>query len=111
SFWPMKGKNEINTHIITDFIFFRNPGLQVAYPVTDFAACKMKAILTDDNTEFMQNEYLIAEPTSGEELPAEDIDAILIPLLAFDERGYRVGYGKGFYDRFLTKCSKDIIKI
>jgi 5-formyltetrahydrofolate cyclo-ligase len=111
SFWPMTGKNEINTHIITDFIFFRNPGLQLAYPVTDLAACEMKAILTNDNTEFMQNEYLISEPTSGEELPAQEIDAILIPLLAFDERGYRVGYGKGFYDRYLPKCSKDVIKI
>jgi len=111
SFWPMTGKNEINTHIITDFIFFRNPGLQLAYPVTDFSVCKMKAILTDDNTEFLQNEYSIPEPISGEELPPEEIDAILIPLLAFDERGYRVGYGKGFYDRFLSKCSKDIIKI
>ncbi len=111
SFWPMTGKNEINTHIITDFIYFRNPGLQLAYPVTDFSTCEMKAILTNDDTEFLQNEYSIPEPISGDELPAEEIDAILIPLLAFDERGYRVGYGKGFYDRFLTKCSKDIIKI
>jgi 5-formyltetrahydrofolate cyclo-ligase len=36
---------------------------------------------------------------------------IIIPLLAFDEKGYRVGYGKGFYDRYLKECREDCLKI
>jgi 5-formyltetrahydrofolate cyclo-ligase len=36
---------------------------------------------------------------------------ILLPLLAFDEKGYRVGYGKGFYDRYLSRCRLDILKV
>jgi len=40
-----------------------------------------------------------------------EIDLIFVPLLAFDETGNRVGYGKGFYDKFLTKCRPDAIKV
>jgi 5-formyltetrahydrofolate cyclo-ligase len=36
---------------------------------------------------------------------------VLVPLLAFDESGYRVGYGKGFYDRFLQQCRKDVLTV
>lgn len=36
---------------------------------------------------------------------------VLIPLLAFDKKGYRVGYGKGFYDRFLADCRPDVVKV
>jgi 5-formyltetrahydrofolate cyclo-ligase len=36
---------------------------------------------------------------------------VLIPLLAFDRQGFRVGYGKGFYDRFLSLLSQKTIKI
>ena len=111
SFWPMQGKNEINTHAITDFLLFRNPGLQIAYPVTNFLTCEMKAILTNDDTDFKLNEYAILEPVSGDELPAKKIDAVLIPMLIFDKNGNRVGYGKGFYDRYLANCKKDILKI
>ena len=36
---------------------------------------------------------------------------MLLPLLAFDSKGNRVGYGKGFYDLFLSKCKPDVVKI
>jgi len=39
------------------------------------------------------------------------IDAVLIPLLAFDNQGFRVGYGGGFYDRFLPACRPEALKV
>jgi len=36
---------------------------------------------------------------------------VFIPLLAFDEEGHRVGYGKGFYDSFLAECKPETLKI
>lgn len=111
SFWPMAGKNEIDTHIITDFVLFRNPGMQIAYPVTNFETQQMKAVLTNNDSEFKQNEYAILEPVTGDELDTSDIDVVLVPLLAFDKSGNRIGYGKGFYDRFLASCREDVIKI
>ena len=47
----------------------------------------------------------------GELVSCEKIDAVLIPLLCFDKKGFRVGYGKGFYDRFLQNCPSNCLKI
>jgi 5-formyltetrahydrofolate cyclo-ligase len=65
----------------------------------------------NEETSYEENEYGIAEPVGGEEIHPEDLDAVFVPLLCFDEKGYRVGYGKGFYDRFLSSCREDVIRI
>ena len=64
-----------------------------------------------DEMELVKNSFGIAEPAGGETFSPDEIDLVLVPLLAFDERGYRVGYGKGYYDRFLSECREDVIKI
>ncbi|TLU84689.1 MAG: 5-formyltetrahydrofolate cyclo-ligase [Chlorobium sp.] len=50
-------------------------------------------------------DYGQPEPESVTVIDETQIDVILMPLLAFDRRGYRLGYGKGFYDRFLQRLS------
>ena len=67
--------------------------------------------LLTDGTKIRKNEYNIPEPVDGIEVPDSKIDVVFVPLLAFDEKGHRVGYGKGFYDRFLSKCKPDVITI
>jgi 5-formyltetrahydrofolate cyclo-ligase len=111
SFWPIESRNEVNTHSVIDFLMFRNPGLQVAYPVSNYKDHTMKAVLTSDDTEFVEKKHAIMEPLDGEEIAPKNIDIILLPLLAFDKNGYRLGYGKGFYDRYLATCKKDVLKI
>lgn len=110
SYWPLKQHTEVNTHLMTDFLQFRMPGLQIAYPVANFTDCSMKLYLVDDDTDYKINSYGIAEPVNGTAITAGEIDMVFVPLLAFDKNGYRVGYGKGFYDRLLAGCREDIIK-
>lgn len=63
-------------------------------------------------TVFQANRWGIPEPVKeSEAFPVEKIDAVIIPLLAFDQYGHRVGYGKGYYDRFLIQCRPDTQKI
>ena len=111
SFWPIEERWEVNTHMMIDYLSFIIPGLQLAFPVIDTTEQTFKALLVDDDTEYRKNAYGIAEPVSGEEIDAEDIDLVFVPLLAFDKQGFRVGYGKGFYDRFLKTCREDVLKV
>lgn len=111
SFWPIHEKSEVNTHLMVDYLSFLIPGLQLAFPVMNLSEHVFRPVLVDDDTHYLKNEYGIAEPVSGEEIPAYEIDVAFVPLLAFDTKGFRVGYGKGFYDRFLKSCRTDIIKI
>ena len=71
----------------------------------------MKHYLLADNTQLKLNKWAIPEPEDGIEISEGKIEVVFIPLLAFDELGNRVGYGKGFYDTFLSKCNPNTVKI
>lgn len=111
SYAPIEENGEPNAHLFTDYLLFRNPELQVCYPVSDFAAGTMQAVLTHADTPFHKNEWNIHEPLNNEILAPAALDMVFVPLLAVDEKGYRVGYGKGFYDRYLAECLPDCIKV
>ena len=68
-------------------------------------------IAINDETEFGLNEFGIKEPNDGNHFIIENLDIIFIPLLAFDIEGHRVGYGKGYYDRFLKLTKNSTLKI
>ena len=94
-----------------EYLKFINPGLRVVIPKTQWDDGTMQHYLYDDNTVLVKNKFDILEPAGGELVLENQVDLVLLPLLAFDEKGYRVGYGKGFYDRFLSHCREDVIKI
>lgn len=110
SYWPIEENNEPDTHLFTEFLKFRNPELKVCYPVANFDNLTMQAVITDVDTPFTKSELNIFEPQHNDILLPEDIDLVFVPLLAFDMDGYRVGYGKGFYDKYLATCRPDCIK-
>jgi 5-formyltetrahydrofolate cyclo-ligase len=111
SYWPIAENNEPDTDLFTGYIEFKNPGIRIAYPRTDFFLNEMLAVSTNEETSFVKSEFNIYEPEEGDIIESDEIDIILVPLLAFDKKGFRVGYGKGFYDRFLSQCRKDCLKI
>lgn len=105
------GKHEISTDAIVDYMAFQNPGLQVCYPVCNLQTWAMHAVATNEHTVFAKNKVGIPEPEGGHSVQPQDIDMVLVPLLCFDEDGYRVGYGKGMYDKFFHNTSPHLIKI
>lgn len=102
---------EIDTLNIIRYLKFNNPELVVAVPKIDLSLNSMANFRFDQEMEMITNSYGITEPTEGLIIYPGEIDLILVPLLAFDRKGYRVGYGKGFYDKFLSECRPDVIKI
>ncbi|MFT3903528.1 MAG: 5-formyltetrahydrofolate cyclo-ligase [Niabella sp.] len=111
TFQSMENFNEPATDAITDYLIFSNPGVQVAYPVCDFATSTMRAFVTEDDTTFMPNRFGTLEPESNVEMSPASIDLIIVPLLCFDKAGYRVGFGKGFYDKFLSSPGMRAVKV
>lgn len=111
TYWPMHGQAEPNTHLFSGYLRHMVPGIAIAYPVTDNNSLTITALAVNEDTVYHTNKWGITEPKEGYVLLPEQIDLVLVPLLAFDTRGYRVGYGKGFYDRFLSGCRKDVISI
>ena len=111
SFRPIEGRGEVNTHLITDYLSFRIPGLQVAFPVMDKEAVNFTPCLAEEQTRYKKNAFGIEEPFEAEAIDPMEIDAVLVPMLICDTKGYRVGYGKGYYDRFLFACREDVLKI
>ena len=108
---PMEEKHEFDTQLITDYCFFKNPDQLLSYPVVDENTDDMLAITVTDETLFEKNKYGVPEPSEGPGMYAQSIDLILVPLLAFDQHGFRVGYGKGYYDKFLKECRDDALKV
>lgn len=74
-------------------------------------ATQLTHYLLTDSTPLRVNRWGIPEPQSGLEVSPTLLDVVFVPLFIFDLHGQRVGYGKGYYDRFLVQCKKEVIKI
>jgi 5-formyltetrahydrofolate cyclo-ligase len=110
-FYPIPGKQEFNSLLLKESLKQNYPEIQFILPKSNTADFTLHNILWEEDTPLAMNQWGITEPEEGVEVPANEIDAVIIPLLAFDEKGNRLGYGKGFYDRFLICCRPDVLKI
>jgi len=108
-FLAIEEKKEVDTEFILQILAGYDKEILVSK--TDFDKGKMTNYLLTDNTKFQKNKYNIYEPVDGIEVPDSKIEVVFVPLLAFDKKGNRVGYGKGFYDKFLSRCNADVIKV
>ena len=111
SFYPMEERNEVNAFLVTDYLHFRNLSLQICYPKMDVKEPNMEAIACKADTVFEANAINILEPLENEIVNPEDIDLVLVPMLVCDVQGNRVGYGKGYYDRYLSRCNPSCMKV
>ncbi len=111
SFYPIEDNYEVNTFLFTDYLHFKNPALNICYPKTDIENHTMQAVICHADSIFEANAYNIPEPLDTEVADPADLDLVIVPLLGFDELGNRVGYGKGFYDRYLKDVREDCVKV
>lgn len=111
-FLPIKEKNEVDTFEILSYFKNHHPDLQIVVPRTYFADASLQHVLFDhEHTVLRKNKYNIPEPIYGRMVSVNLIDAVIVPLLTFDNLGHRIGYGVGFYDRFLRNCRPHAAKI
>lgn len=108
-FLTLEEQKEVHTDFILNILGGKDK--EVVVSRSDFDTMTMAHYLLTDSTRLVKSAYGIPEPVEGIEVPSQKIDVVFVPLLAFDERGHRVGYGKGFYDRFLNECRDDVITV
>ncbi|MDN7012798.1 5-formyltetrahydrofolate cyclo-ligase [Methanoculleus sp. FWC-SCC3] len=79
-------------------------GVRVVVPIIERETCSLRLSYLPDPSVLIPSTFSVPEPI-GHELPAqpEDVEAVVIPMLAFDAEGNRLGYGAGYYDRFLCQ--------
>ena len=107
-FLSSKNKNEVNTSFLLSVLQGKDKQIVVSKILNE---SKLEHYLLSDQTLLKENDYGIPEPISGIKINPLEIDVVFLPLLVFDKQGHRVGYGKGYYDRFLADCQKETIKV
>lgn len=108
TFLSIEEKNEVDTLPVVTLLQGKDKNVVVPKVISKNS---MQNYLLTDSTSFKTSAWGVPEPVDGIEISEKKIDVVFVPLLAFDLKGNRVGYGKGFYDTFLNKCRKETVKI
>ncbi len=95
----MSAFNEPRTDILLKTL--SDEGKQIAVPISNADNYTITPSLI--GAEFCRGEYGIAEPEKTSPVDVSEIDIAIIPAIAFDKRGMRLGFGKGYYDKFLAE--------
>jgi len=101
-FLPIEHKVEVDTSYLLSVLQGKDKSIILSK--SNFDTHTMQHILLQENTPIAVSNFGIPEPQKGIEVEASSLEVVFVPLLAFDKQGHRVGYGKGFYDRFLRQC-------
>ena len=108
-FLSIEKHHEVNTEYLLNILSGKDKNIVVSK--SNFETFDMANYLLTDSTKIKLNDWGIPEPIEGIAIEHSKIDVVFIPLLAFDQAGHRVGYGKGFYDKFLFECREETIKV
>ncbi|MEY3444439.1 MAG: hypothetical protein RLZZ519_2720 [Bacteroidota bacterium] len=111
-FQSIVSRKEVDTHEFIDFVWNRHPQVFMVVPVVDPINNVLKHAMVHEDLEMRPNRFGIPEPYMAVEFvhPVQ-MDMVIVPLLAFDDFGQRLGYGAGYYDRFLALTRPSCIKI
>lgn len=110
TFLPIVKNNEVDTTLIINTL--NKDFAPEVYIPKSYADSTQTHHLYQGSSNLIVNKWGVPEPKDlSQPIPETTFDLVLVPLLAFDKQGYRVGYGGGYYDRFLSKCKPDCLKI
>lgn len=102
-FISMNDRFEVDTHrLINEMLAV---GKEVIVPITDFKSGTLSHSKLESFSDLKPNKWGVLEPDQKKAVKTDEIDLVLVPLLAADKFGNRLGYGKGFYDRFLAETN------
>lgn len=107
-FWPIVERHEVDLRALDASL--RARGVTVAYPSIDPETREMTFRVTQRREELVERGFGFEAPPANAPI-AESLDVIVVPALAVEVRGHRLGYGAGFYDRTLPAWAPPAISI
>lgn len=110
SYLTIAKNKEPDTMIIIQQLRTRYPDIRISIPKIN-KDDSLTSYYYEGRKQLADSAWGILEPTGGTITDPLEIDLVIVPLLTFDRHGHRVGYGKGFYDRFLKSCRPDSLKV
>ena len=106
-FIPIVNNNEIDTWLLIDRVLEVGKVVVPKVPKANSNEKNLTHFYFDKDTTLELSKYGILEPINAPECNPEKIDIVVVPLLVFDKKGNRVGYGGGFYDRFIAQLNPE----
>ena len=110
-FLPIHAKKEPDTWLIIDRIQREFPHIRISIPRVNKEKDELENFYFEGLHQLATNEWGIQEPKQGIPTESVKIDMVLVPLLVIDKKGFRIGYGKGYYDQFLSQCKPETKKV
>ena len=101
---------EFDTLPFIEWIWTNYPSIKIVISKSDFKTHLLQHFILEKDTELQHNSWDIPEPVNAVPVDPLLIDVVLAPLLAVDVEGNRIGYGKGFYDRFFASCKASVLR-
>ena len=111
TFLPIERNKEPDTWLIINRVLAVYPHIRISIPRINDDTGEIESMLFDGPEQLVKNKWGIPQPHQGRKTRIDEIDMVLVPLLIFDKQGHRVGYGKGYYDKFLSACRTDCKRI
>jgi len=109
-FLPIATKAEVDTWLILKRLNENHPAVKTVTSVIAVDQQSLETIEVRIDSPLLINNWGIPEPVTRIHFPVKAVEEVLTPLLAADHKGNRLGYGKGFYDRFFESCSVSVVR-
>jgi 5-formyltetrahydrofolate cyclo-ligase len=102
TFLSIQEQNEVDTWVIVKYLKALDYNVVISKCNTE--KNELTHFRFENKRQLQKNKWGIYEPVSGEEVSSQALDMVLVPLIVNDKKGHRIGYGKGYYDRFISEC-------
>jgi len=110
-FLPILKNKEPDLRHFLQHLLVHKPEVDVVSSVSNTRKAEMTHKLIKPSTKFITNKWGIPEPKAAETYDISHIDYVLVPMIIGSKSGHRIGYGKGYYDKFLAQCRPDVMTI